>query len=183
MANTHRYEARIAERSVNLLGLPGGAVVDVQDSFRSPKAHILKSTRYHAWSRKCTRALTFENFEFWSFQPATLATSCFSRAVFGKGKADMSDLEGENPGIPHSGLTWSPHGASGDVTVRFTLFAPRKECGHSVWVTGGAAALGSWSSSGIHIHTVIHTHTHTHTCAYVCVCLCVRVRVCVCVCV
>ena len=63
MAKTHRYEARIAERSVNLLGLPGGAVVDVQDSFRSPKAHILKSTRYHGWSRKCPGALTFENFE------------------------------------------------------------------------------------------------------------------------
>jgi hypothetical protein len=64
MANTHRYEARIAERSVNLLGLQGGAVVDVQDSFRSPKAHMLKRTRDHACSGKCTRALTFENFEF-----------------------------------------------------------------------------------------------------------------------
>ena len=30
MSNTHRYEARIAERSVNLLGLPDGSTVDVQ---------------------------------------------------------------------------------------------------------------------------------------------------------
>jgi len=125
---------------------------------------------------------------FLSFQPATLATSCFSRAVFGKGKADLSDLEGENPGIPHSSLTWSPHGASGDVTVRFTLFAPRKECGHSVWVSGGAAALGSWSSSGINTHTHTHNHTcarpHTHnrTHTHTCVCLFVFVCLYVCVC-
>ena len=30
MSNTHRYEARIAERAVNLLGLPDGSTVDVQ---------------------------------------------------------------------------------------------------------------------------------------------------------
>lgn len=46
-------QARIAERAINVRGLPDGATVDVQDAFRSPK-------------------------------PATLATSCFSRAVFGK---------------------------------------------------------------------------------------------------
>ena len=117
MAKTHRYEARIAERSVNLLGLPAGSVVDVQDSFRSPK-------------------------------PATLATSCFARAVFGKGRDKEADETGENPGIPYSSLTWTPSESSGDVTVRFALFAPRKESGHSVWVTGGAKALGSWSGSG-----------------------------------
>jgi len=32
IGDTHRYEARIAERSVNVLGLPEGAVVDVQVS-------------------------------------------------------------------------------------------------------------------------------------------------------
>ena len=43
--------------------------------------------------------------------------------------------------------TWTPAEGSGDVTVRFTLFAPRMEYGHSVWVTGGARALGKWDSS------------------------------------
>jgi len=115
IGDTHRYEARIAERSVNVLGLPEGAVVDVQDSFRSPK-------------------------------PATLATSCFSRAVFGKGKSDLADQEGDNPGIAHAQLTWAPAPA-GDLTLRFTVFAPRMENGHSVWVSGASSSLGSWSAS------------------------------------
>ena len=114
MAETHRYEARIAERAINVRGLPEGTTVDVQDSFRSPK-------------------------------PATLATSCFSRAVFGKGRAEIADATGENPGIAHGDVTWAPAGASGDVTVRFTVFAPRKEAGHHIWVTGGPKALGSWN--------------------------------------
>eukprot|EP00960_Hanusia_phi_P068882 766957-Hanusia_phi.AAC.6 len=104
LARTHRYEARIADRSINVQGLPDGAKVYVQDSFRSPK-------------------------------PATLATSCFSRAVFGKGKS-AKVLETQNPEVEHAKITWSPNGKSDadGVTVRFALFAPRMDAGHSVWV-------------------------------------------------
>ena len=41
LAKTHRYEARIADRSINIQGLPDGAKVYVQDSFRSPKVKLL----------------------------------------------------------------------------------------------------------------------------------------------
>jgi 4-alpha-glucanotransferase len=114
LSHVHRYEARIADRAINVLGLPEGSTVDVQDSFRSPK-------------------------------PATLATACFSRAVFGKGKDLDKDLNGDNPGIDHAALTWTPPGtAESELTVRFTLFAPRIDAGHSVWVTGAADSLGNW---------------------------------------
>mmetsp|Transcript_59783 Transcript_59783/g.140742 ORF Transcript_59783/g.140742 Transcript_59783/m.140742 type:complete len:838 (-) Transcript_59783:164-2677(-) len=110
LANTHRYEARIAERSINVRGLPEGETVEVHDAFRSPK-------------------------------PATLATSCFQRAVFGKGLQD-SFMDTENPVVNHDDITWTPKNAeSGDVTVRFTLFCPRKDAGHSVWVEKGGKRL------------------------------------------
>jgi len=110
LAKTHRYEARIADRAINVRGLPEGATVEVHDAFRSPK-------------------------------PATLATSCFGRAVFGKGLQD-STVATENPVVDHSELTWTPSNAgSGDVTVRFTLFAPRKDAGHSVVVEKGSQRL------------------------------------------
>lgn len=31
------------------------------------------------------------------------------------------------------------------MTVRFVIFAPRKEAGHSIWVTGGPQEMGKWS--------------------------------------
>jgi len=114
LAKTHRYEARIADRSVSLVGLNDGDVIDVQDAFRSPK-------------------------------PATLATSCFTDAVFGKGHKE-SDVKTENKVAPHEQVTWKPADAGSDgVTVRFTVFAPRVEAGHSIWVTGAPDELGAWS--------------------------------------
>ena len=116
LSKTHRYEARIAERSVSLLGLKDGAKVDVQDAFRSPR-------------------------------PAVLATSCFTRAIFGRGRQEQH-LATENPIVPHEKLTWSAGASSDDdVVFRFVVFAPRKEAGHSIWVTGKPAALGGWEAS------------------------------------
>ena len=118
LSKTHRYEARIAERSVSLLGLPDGAKVDVQDAFRSPR-------------------------------PAVLATSCFTRAIFGRGR-QAHHLATENPAAHTDRLTWAPAGAAApgadEVAVRFVVFAPRKEAGHSVWITGKPAALGAWDA-------------------------------------
>mmetsp|Transcript_55312 Transcript_55312/g.115704 ORF Transcript_55312/g.115704 Transcript_55312/m.115704 type:complete len:839 (-) Transcript_55312:278-2794(-) len=116
LSKTHRYEARIAERSVSLLGLSDGAKVDVQDAFRSPR-------------------------------PAVLATSCFTRAIFGRG-LQAANVATENPAVPSDKLTWSAGAAgSDDVVFRFVVFAPRKEAGHSIWVTGKPAALGAWEPS------------------------------------
>jgi hypothetical protein len=116
LSKTHRYEARIAERSVSLLGLSDGAKIDVQDAFRSPR-------------------------------PAVLATSCFTRAIFGRGLQEQN-VATENPSVPNDKLTWSA-GAPGpdDVVFRFVVFAPRKEAGHSIWVSGKPAALGAWETS------------------------------------
>jgi hypothetical protein len=116
LSKTHRYEARIAERSVSLLGLKDGAKVDVQDAFRSPR-------------------------------PAVLATSCFTRAIFGRGRQEQH-LATENPAVPYEKITWSA-GNHGDdeIVYRVVVFAPRKEAGHSIWLTGKPAALGGWDAS------------------------------------
>ena len=75
--NYYRFEARIADRAVSLVGLPDKAVVDVN------------GTQFTCFTGTIVQILTPEHAHLDSFRspkPATLATSCFSRAVFGKGK-------------------------------------------------------------------------------------------------
>ena len=103
MSNTHRYEARICERSISLSGLKPGTKVHLQDSFRSPKV-------------------------------ATLATSCFAKAIFGRGNAEQY-TKTENKVVSPSEIVWDAV-ADDEASVRFVVFAPRLEAGHSVWVSG-----------------------------------------------
>ena len=62
--------------------------------------------------------------------------------MFGKGKTSKT-LETQNPEVEHAKITWSPNGKSDSdgVTVRFALFAPRMDAGHSVWVQVVSADL------------------------------------------
>jgi len=96
---------------------------------------------------------------FRSSKIGTLCTAAFDRAMFGRGKHPTSRAT-ENQEVKVDQIAW-PSRISDHVTVRFQVFAPRMEAGHSVWVSGSVAAMGAGS------HTLAVPLVHTGKRIYV----------------
>jgi len=117
--------------------------------------YVVQSGSWRHESRICHRAVSVKGLKdgdvvdvqdrFRSTKPAILATAAFDRAIFGKG-SDEKFRESSNKEVKQDDLRWDIE-ESGDVTVRFSVYAPRVEAGHSVWVTGKPESMGAWSSS------------------------------------
>jgi len=71
----------------------------------------------------------------------TMASAAFDRAIFGRGKLAPS-VATENVEAPFGEICW-PKVQEKEGTVRFHVFAPHVEAGHSVWVVGSLAGMGS----------------------------------------
>eukprot|EP00282_Hemiselmis_andersenii_P005405 CAMPEP_0114134328 /NCGR_PEP_ID=MMETSP0043_2-20121206/14095_1 /TAXON_ID=464988 /ORGANISM="Hemiselmis andersenii, Strain CCMP644" /LENGTH=864 /DNA_ID=CAMNT_0001227953 /DNA_START=33 /DNA_END=2623 /DNA_ORIENTATION=+ len=131
-----------------------GAEVKVPLGEASIEYHyVIKSrdTRYE--SRICPRSVSIAGLPagstvdvrdgFRSAKYYVLATSCFSRAIFGRGNSP-ENARTENKLVETGDLSW-PELGEGQTAVRLHVFAPRVSAGHSVWVRGNTEGLGKWS--------------------------------------
>eukprot|EP00281_Chroomonas_sp_CCMP1168_P027736 CAMPEP_0206247986 /NCGR_PEP_ID=MMETSP0047_2-20121206/20113_1 /ASSEMBLY_ACC=CAM_ASM_000192 /TAXON_ID=195065 /ORGANISM="Chroomonas mesostigmatica_cf, Strain CCMP1168" /LENGTH=778 /DNA_ID=CAMNT_0053673569 /DNA_START=380 /DNA_END=2716 /DNA_ORIENTATION=+ len=115
--------------------------------------YVIQSTTWRYEARICDRSVSVKGMKdgdiidvsdsFRSAKPATLATSCFSKAIFGRGHQDQN-TKTENTVAGMDEIVWPEVGPK-QVCVRASVYAPRVEAGHSVWMRGKPDAMGAWS--------------------------------------
>ena len=81
---------------------------------------------------------------FRSAKHTTLASTAFTRAIFGRGNTEAT-AGTENLLVKRENLMWPKQKTTKESTVRISAFAPRIQAGHSLWMRGDKDALGAWS--------------------------------------